>query len=708
MSPEARERITKAAPLLAGTAVACSFAAAGLTNTLTDPGFGGLLHLMILVAVGTSALATLRGVSSVWLGFVVMAMAAAAVTQRGIPVPVLGAMFPAEAIADEDLMWASLFAWLMVGFCFMLSSRSNVLWCLATGLAVFGLTATVNLNNVMLVYFAFMIFAMVFVWGYEHLVNLAETRDRGGPAVVVVGRRQGWIRIARTQALAGTVLVAAVMVAGLVLGTLLYAVGPRLYIAPGGMYGYARWVQASLLSYGGMLNTFYVGQGPVMLPGTPAIEVQADRGALWRGQAYDFYTGRGWNKREAHTYPLEEDGDWLRVQTSRQIAGERLVQRVRLVGIETRALFAAGKPVAVRLPPQTVDGRRMRFHPEQDRYGCLMTTYVVPRGVEYEVVSLVPPSDPETLRAAPQEYTSRMRESYIEQVTPAALAGLEGLVKELTAGAQTPYDKAAVLRDYIEHECVYSDRTPAIPASADAAAYFITRSKNGACDLFATGLAVMCRIAGVPARVATGFLTGSYDRDREAFVPLQRDAHAWAEVYFPTIGWVPFDAAAERELGESTSTIPLSVAQLRRRLAQALDRIWTALLGVGAVAALLSALLGPGVLWRWLRRRMTPRSTRVRIGEGYEWFRRRAARLAGIRLEKWRTPNEMNEALAGVGLVGSSRVRRELEAFTQTFYAQRYGPDAPSEGQVRRLSARARRLLNMMRRRRRSGQGERT
>jgi hypothetical protein len=45
----------------------------------------------------------------------------------------------------------------------------------------------------------------------------------------------------------------------------------------------------------------------------------------------------------------------------------------------------------------------------------------------------------------------------------------------------------------------------------------------------------------VPARVASGFTPGTYDRRRNEYVVRDLDAHSWVEVYFPGIGWATFD-----------------------------------------------------------------------------------------------------------------------------------------------------------------------
>ena len=54
-------------------------------------------------------------------------------------------------------------------------------------------------------------------------------------------------------------------------------------------------------------------------------------------------------------------------------------------------------------------------------------------------------------------------------------------------------------------------------------------------------MALLLRMAGIPARVSTGFSTGATDIKTGEYVVRDFDAHSWVEVYYPGWGWVTFD-----------------------------------------------------------------------------------------------------------------------------------------------------------------------
>ena len=69
---------------------------------------------------------------------------------------------------------------------------------------------------------------------------------------------------------------------------------------------------------------------------------------------------------------------------------------------------------------------------------------------------------------------------------------------------------------------------------------FLFHTHAGYCQHFAGAAALLLRVAGVPTRVVVGFATGE-QVGPHTWAVRDEDAHAWIEVYFPGVGWVPFN-----------------------------------------------------------------------------------------------------------------------------------------------------------------------
>src|SRR5205823_3718541 len=70
---------------------------------------------------------------------------------------------------------------------------------------------------------------------------------------------------------------------------------------------------------------------------------------------------------------------------------------------------------------------------------------------------------------------------------------------------------------------------------------FLLHRRLGFCEHYAASFAALMRLAGIPARVVTGYLGGEYNEIGHFFLVRQADAHAWCEVWFPDSGWERID-----------------------------------------------------------------------------------------------------------------------------------------------------------------------
>ncbi len=110
--------------------------------------------------------------------------------------------------------------------------------------------------------------------------------------------------------------------------------------------------------------------------------------------------------------------------------------------------------------------------------------------------------------------------------------------QELRAEATSPFDLVRSVRRRVQQGTRYTERPARRPVPLEA---FLFETKEGYCQQFSGAMALMLRMAGIPARVASGFTPGSYDSDRGQYIIRDLDAHSWVEAFFPGIGWVTFD-----------------------------------------------------------------------------------------------------------------------------------------------------------------------
>lgn len=110
----------------------------------------------------------------------------------------------------------------------------------------------------------------------------------------------------------------------------------------------------------------------------------------------------------------------------------------------------------------------------------------------------------------------------------------------------------AWVAEFIRSSGTYKLDVSRQPTNYDFAVYFLTESNEGYCVHFATAAAAMYRALGIPSRYASGYRV-NVPSDGIVVDVLDRDTHAWAEVYISGLGWIPVETTPG--FGE-TSVLP--------------------------------------------------------------------------------------------------------------------------------------------------------
>ena len=157
-------------------------------------------------------------------------------------------------------------------------------------------------------------------------------------------------------------------------------------------------------------------------------------------------------------------------------------------------------------------------------------------------VDLGEPSPPTILSPAARRARARRWLQLPDTLDPRVSA----LGRRLTDSATTSADKIAAVLGHFSQGYQYS-LDPLEGESDDPLTRFLFEAKQGHCELYAGAVATLLRVAGVPARVATGYYGGWWNSTSQVLEFTQQDAHAWVEVFEPARGWIWVDATPASE-----------------------------------------------------------------------------------------------------------------------------------------------------------------
>jgi hypothetical protein len=296
------------------------------------------------------------------------------------------------------------------------------------------------------------------------------------------------------------------------------------------------------------------------------------RNLYWRATTLDDYTGTGWQEDLDLGDVVQVDQlDVPGLSTRARNRSNWVRQDVTVEALRDNHLMASAQPVRWR-PPSDTDIQ----HENGD---IVLLPRALHRGQRFSVWSFVPRARPSDLAKAGTEYPHTI-DRYLDAIqgggrVPAfgtpnrdtlmnvffnatwendflmqANRPLYDVAREVVGNAQTPYAATVALVAWFRRDGGFRyDQTPPQPGPNEPPlAAFVTRTKRGYCQHYAGAMALMLRFLGVPARVAAGFTSGSYDVDKHEWKVTDHEAHDWVEVYFPGWGWMPFDPTPGRGL----------------------------------------------------------------------------------------------------------------------------------------------------------------
>ncbi|SEU05598.1 Transglutaminase-like superfamily protein [Salinibacillus kushneri] len=279
---------------------------------------------------------------------------------------------------------------------------------------------------------------------------------------------------------------------------------------------------------------------------TLVFEATVEDAQYWKIETKDVYTGKGWVRSEfskEESFTFSDDGTIHFADTADTV--ETQERQGTISFNEQQQLPKLVYPYGITdIQSERDQSYSFSYNPVTGEIYSHIASEEVPMN-QYSVSYDQPTYSLKALREAGQEDPQNIKDQYTQ--IPESLPSRVGeLAHELTAEETNRYDQAKAIEDYF-NSSDFQYRTTNVPVPGENEDYvdqFLFESKVGYCDNFSTSMVMLLRSVDIPARWVKGFAPGEIvDRsvDGNTYEITNSNAHSWVEVYFPEIGWVPFE-----------------------------------------------------------------------------------------------------------------------------------------------------------------------
>lgn len=287
----------------------------------------------------------------------------------------------------------------------------------------------------------------------------------------------------------------------------------------------------------------------LLLPTPRDILVYQTNGApdYLRMTTLDVFSDAGWSSSRLSGSPNRDGVDGtLPAPAGLTAASEQVDMTIRIGGLDAQWLPVAAVPSRVR-----VDGPWLYDQRSETVYAIRTGTARLRRPYTVTAIRALP--DPAQLAVGVDTGGDEQIRQYAldprDEVTPY----VRTLTEQVVRGAKNNYDRATAIQAFFApaNGFRYSVSSSVPGITSPSALEEFLRGRQGFCEQYASAMAAMLRIAGVPARVAVGFTAGSQQPDGSYRVTTD-NAHAWPEAWFDGTGWIRFEPTPRREGGQTT------------------------------------------------------------------------------------------------------------------------------------------------------------
>ena len=230
----------------------------------------------------------------------------------------------------------------------------------------------------------------------------------------------------------------------------------------------------------------------------------------WRGIVLDFFNGKTWISLKHK-----------RIERKTILKGTPIMQVIYLEPYGDRYLFGLDKPYKIDYKSG------LPHFLKKTGFTFFLSTPVISR-IKYKVFSVLTDTIPQ------KDINKNLYLQLPKNLSPKIKTLATKLKKE------TDEETANQILKFLKYgEYKYSLKN--LPISKNPLEKFLFKYKYGNCEYFASSMAVLLRINGIPARLVAGYKGGIYNNVGKYYLIRQSNAHVWVEAFIKGKGWVRYD-----------------------------------------------------------------------------------------------------------------------------------------------------------------------
>ncbi|MEW9109786.1 MAG: transglutaminaseTgpA domain-containing protein [Cytobacillus gottheilii] len=287
--------------------------------------------------------------------------------------------------------------------------------------------------------------------------------------------------------------------------------------------------------------------GPFIGDDTLVMRTEMQSRHYWKIETKDIYTGKGWIRSEDDEGEVFFGADEIVPipELTEDVTSEKTERTSSVLNVMNydHIAYPLGVQTITTNPELTYS-----LDSEIEKISTQNQTGRSTPAAEYEVTYQSSQYSVTTLQSSNRE--TELPAEIIERYTqlPESLPQrVRDLAVEITQDEDNWFDMARELESYFNSSgFTYDQQNVAVPGEdEDYVDQFLFDTKIGYCDNFSTAMVVLARSLDMPARWVKGFTEGDYIEGSGSGVSVyevtNNNAHSWVEIFFPEVGWVPFE-----------------------------------------------------------------------------------------------------------------------------------------------------------------------